>query len=229
MQPNKSVAYDIREALKRPELDGQWESDAWQQAETLEVKHFHADSSDHRPRTQARVLYDETGLYVSFRVEDRYVVCARAEYQSRVCDDSCVEFFVQPKPDKGYFNFEMNCGGHLLLYYIEDPTRVGDDFKKRTAIPWNLAKSIIIYHSLPEVVSPELDDETEWRVEYSVPFRLFEEFVGPLGALAGQEWRGNFYKCAEECSHPHWAAWVPIGQELNFHVPQFFGTLRLTE
>ena len=40
-----------------------------------------------------------------------------------------------------------------------------------------------------------------------------------------QAWRGNLYKCGDRTSHPHWAAWSPV-DELNFHLPRCFGTLR---
>lgn len=229
MDPNVNLVYTIREAGLTPELVGQWDGLAWRQADILDVAHFHAQSSGHRPVTRAKVLYDDVYLYVIFRVEDRYVVSRHTEYQSRVCDDSCVEFFVRPKAGLGYFNFEMNCGGHLLLYYVEDPTRVGDDFKKRTGVPPDLAANIVIYHSLPEVVKAERVEATTWCIEYAVPLVLFEEYVGPLGDLPGQEWWGNFYKCADASSHPHWAAWAPIGEELNFHMPEFFGTVRFAE
>jgi len=43
------------------------------------------------------------------------------------------------------------------------------------------------------------------RMNYTVR-RANEHYVGPLGPLTGQVWRGNFFKCAEDNSHPHWAA-----------------------
>jgi hypothetical protein len=49
-----------------------------------------------------------------------------------VWKDSCVEIFLQPKPDAGYFNLEMNAGGAHLCCYIEDPERVPGGFKKFT-------------------------------------------------------------------------------------------------
>ena len=42
---------------------------------------------------------------------------------------------------------------------------------------------------------------------------------------SGQVWRGNFFKCAEDISHPHWAAWSPV-DEFNFHLPRCFGTIQ---
>jgi hypothetical protein len=75
------------------------------------------------------------------------------------------------------------------------------------------------------VVEPEHTGDIEWFVEYHVPLALFEHYTGELGCLSGQEWRVNFYKCADHTSHPHWAAWVPV-QELNFHRPQDFAPMR---
>src|SRR6266496_6860766 len=100
-------------------LNGQIIDGPWERAEVAQIAHFHSQSTEHRPRTAARVLHDEGNLYVLFNVADRYVRCVNTEFQGRVCWDSCVEFFVQPKADKGYFNFELNCGGAMMLMYIE--------------------------------------------------------------------------------------------------------------
>ena len=143
-------------------------------------------------------------MFVIFRVKDRYVKCTRTDYQSSVCCDSCVEFFVQPKAGKGYFNFEVNAIGTLHLSYIEDPTRTPNGFVKFTRVPWNLGSSVSIYHSITGRVFPEIAEPVDWTVEYRVPFSLFEHFVGPIGAVSGQTWRANFYKCADKTSHPHW-------------------------
>lgn len=223
--PNRGCVYTVRKTHETPALDGPFDGGAWKDAAELRVDHFHARSSDHRPKVLVKLLYDGQAVYVQFRVHDRYVVCVHTQYQAPVCRDSCVEFFAQPKRDKGYFNFELNCGGYLLLSYVEDPARTPDGFKKYTRVPWEEAKSIRIHHSMSGRVFPEIQQETEWSVAYAVPFALFEHYVGHLGNVTGQEWRANVYKCADDSSRPHWAAWAPIGEDLNFHQPRFFGLL----
>lgn len=223
--------YVVRRTGRRPELDGEWDVPVWMRAEVLEVGHFHPASSDHRPLVQARMLYDEEGLYGMFRVEDRYVVCTHTGYMTHVYKDSCVEFFVRPKPDKGYMNFEMNCGGGLLLYYIADctpkhnPDDPDDEFVEFTKVPADIGSRVHIYHSMPARVYPEIAEAVEWRIEFHIPFSLFETYVGPLGRLCVQEWRANFNKCGDDSSHPHWATWSPIGEDLNLHQPGKFGIL----
>ena len=220
-------SYTIRQATARPHLDGAWDSPVWSKADTAQITWFHPKSSDHHPDTRVRVLYSDEGLHVIFRVQDRYVRCLANEYMGPVYKDACAEFFVRPRPDKGYFNFEMNCGGTLLLSYIEDATKTDKGFKKYQDVPEEIGSRVEVYHSMPSTVDPEIAEPTEWRIEYFIPFSVFEHYLGPFGNLAGQKWQGNFYKCAENNSHPHWGAWSPVGEELNFHQPDKFGNITL--
>lgn len=220
------MTYVIRRATATPELRGDWDGRAWRRADVAEVEHFHPSSSaDHRPRARAKLLHDDAGMYVLFRVADRYVTCRHSEHQSHVFRDSCVEFFVQPRPDRGYFNVEMNCGGTMLLYYMHDAAR---DAKGRLAnyeilSPAELA-TIRVGHSLPRTIAEEIAEPVEWWLEYFFPFALMERYVGPLAPPAQRRWRGNFYKCGDDTSHPHWASWSPI-ERLDFHQPECFAPL----
>lgn len=218
------MIYTVRRATSRPSLRGHWDELAWSRAETARLAHFHSEGSGHQPVVDVKVLHDSSSVFVMFRVSDRYVRCARTKYQDMVCNDSCVEFFVQPKPDAGYFNFEINCGGTMLLYYIL-PSPEGFDNAQREEVPERLGGTVTIFHSMPEVVEPEITEPTEWVVEYEIPVSLLEQYVGTLGDPAGQTWRGNFYKCGDETSHPHWAMWAPVREGFSFHQPQFFGEL----
>lgn len=220
-----SVEYVIKKAAAKPELKGLWDGPVWQTANLLEAGNFHPASSGHRPVTRAKVLYDDTSVYVIFRVEDRYVRCTRTDYQAMVCRDACVEFFVQPQPGNGYFNFEVNAIGTLHLSYIEDARRTPDGFEKFTPVPWSLGRTVQIYHSLNGRIFPEIEEAMVWVVEYAIPLTVLEAYVEGIGNPAGQTWRANFYKCADECSHPHWASWAPVGEKLDFHQPDKFAPL----
>lgn len=217
--------YTIARAGAAPQLEAEWQDPVWEQASTLEILHFRPESSEHHPRTCARLLYDSRSLYGMFRVQDRYVRCLRTQYHDPVWKDSCVEFFAQPKANGGYFNFEFNCGGAFLCCHITNPEREGDGFKEFVKVPASIGLAIQVHSSLPKRVEPEIAEPVVWTLSFSIPFTLFEHYLGALGALPGQTWRGNFFKCAEENSHPHWAAWSPV-DEFNFHRPNCFGALR---
>lgn len=216
--------YILQATGAAPKLASDWAHPAWAHAETLTVEHFRPESTDHHPRTSARLLYDAAGIHGIFRVEDRYVRCVRTRYHDEVWKDSCVEFFAQPRPDRGYFNFEFNCGGAFLCSYITNPERTPDGFKEFTKVPAHLGQTIQARSSLPPRTHPEIATPITWTLAFFIPFALFEYYLGSLGALPGQTWRGNFFKCADDTSHPHWAAWSPV-DELNFHRPNCFGTV----
>jgi hypothetical protein len=221
--------YQIHQTATPPIISGQVEQSVWRQAETLRIAHFHPQSSAHHPQTAAQVLYDAEHLYVRFQVQDQYVRGVYTRYQDPVYQDSCVEFFVMPHSAEGasggYFNFEINCLGALLLYYIEDPRRTRTGFEKYTPVPAELMREMSIVPSLPKKVDAEIAAPLTWEITYNIPLTIFEYYLGTLQPEPGAIWRGNFYKCGDQTSHPHWASWSPIGTELNFHQPNYFGRL----
>ncbi len=218
----------VRFALIRPELRGLWDGPAWMHADMLELAHFRPEGSRHRPKTSVKLLYTAEGIFGIFRVEDRYVRCMHTRYGDPVYKDSCVEFFVRPKANKGYFNFEFNCGGAFLCDYITNPERTPDGFREFVPILEEEGRHIILHHSLPRVVDPEIRDAITWTLEFFIPIVLLEKYVGDIGNVGGSEWKVNFYKCGDETSHPHWASWQPVPR-LNFHMPECFGIIRFAQ
>lgn len=219
-QPMRYQVNRLREPMV---VDGNWDREVWQKVEPLELTHFMGDRPEHFPRTQAKLLYDDQSIYVIFRVEDRYVGAVAKSHQDPVCKDSCVEFFFTPGTDTpaGYFNLEMNCGGTMLFHFQVIPR------KDNIPVAASDLERIEIAHSLPKMVEPEMAGPTTWMVEYRLPIDILEKYCpSAIKPAAGVTWRANFYKCADDTSHPHWLTWSLIdGPRLDFHLPQFFGTL----
>jgi len=176
----------------------------------------------HRPRTQAKALYDDRYVYVIFRVEDRYVRAVAQEYHGPVWKDSCVEFFFRPGDDLslGYFNLEVNCGGTALFHYQKVPR------ENVRIVDMADMQQIEIAHSMPRIVEPEIIRPTIWTIEYRIPLAVLEKYCKVAQPRRGVIWRANFYKCADETSHPHWLTWSAVDNPTpDFHLPQFFGIL----
>src|SRR5690606_14661144 len=98
------------------------------------------------------------------------------------------------------------------------PERTPDGFKAAVRVTADEARVVQVRSTLPRVIDPERTEPTRWTLQFFIPFALLEKFVGAIGNVRGQTWRGNFFKCAEDNSHPHWAAWSPV-DEFNFHLP----------
>lgn len=219
-------SYIIHRAPARPPLSPDATHVVWQAAEVARIAHFRQESSHHHPTTEVRLLHDEESIHALFTVQDRYVRSVHEGAQSPVWKDSCVEWFVRPLGQAGYFNFEMNAGGSLLSTYIVDWARVPGGFKDYTPLAASLLDQVTVRSSLPRRIEPELAGPLAWSLYLRIPRGVLEAHTGPLGSWAGQRWTGNFYKCGDETSHPHWASWAPV-RALNFHNPHDFGMLHL--
>jgi hypothetical protein len=202
-----------------------WAEHVWKDVPAQPIANFHPQSSDHRPATRVHVLHDGSAIYLRYDIDDRYVLSRETKNQALVCFDSCVEFFVQPTPSSGYFNFEFNAGGTIHCHYIEDPMRTPAGFVKDRPLTDEQIERVTVRSSLPRIVWPERTEPTPWRFDVRIPVSVMEDYIGALSPLGGRKMQGNFYKCADKSSHPHWASWSPIGEQLNFHRPETFGTL----
>jgi hypothetical protein len=216
-------------------LDADFDVAPWADAAEAKLSHFwdrpdlirrHPDGTEeppHRPVTRVRMVYDRHRIYGLFSTEDQYVRSLQTGYQSRVYNDSCVEWFVEPVAGKGYFNFEFNAGGAMLLYYN---VRTADGHHEHQPVVDTWMREIDVFHSLPCVVEPEIKVPVTWRIGFSVPYELLEAHVGcQVTRGHGATWRGNFNRCAPCTSHPHFATWAPIPNLHSFHSPHDFAPI----
>ncbi len=215
--------YIVQRVAEAPSLGAAWDDPVWESARTGAVDGFHVRSADHRPDVRFRMVHNDQGLHLIFRVDDQYVRAVHTEYQDPVCTDSCVEFFVQPLGIGGYFNFETNCIGTKHISFIENHRRLDEGFAQWEPLSPELGQRVEVATSLSGPIDPEISEPLCWTLQMRIPVALFEAYFGPLGPLSGQSWRANFYKCGDHTSRPHWASWAPIGSELNFHQPERFG------
>lgn len=200
-----------------------WDQFPWKEIPSQEIQNPMGTQPDHFPSTRVKIAYDDTIIYLMFQVVDRYVRAMAREDQDNVWEDSCVEFFFTPGSDvsRGYFNLEMNCGGTLLFHFQPGSGR------ERRVIPPKECARIMRAHSLPQRVDPEIQDPVTWTVAYGIPLALLKTYCRVEMPGPGVEWQGNFYKCADKSSHPHWLTWAPVHfPKPNFHLPQFFGILQ---
>ena len=162
---------------------------------------------------QAQICYDAENFYLRLEAIEPHI---RKENQSdnllaEVCEDSCLEFFIQPTDRIDYLNFEINPNRAVYLGFGPD-------------LPENIRQIV------PEVQAL-LDIQTEftpdgWALTYRVPFAFIRRFFPEFAPTEGTKIRTNFYKCGDETVKPHFLAWNPINrEEPAFHVPEDFGQL----
>jgi len=203
-------------------FSNEWDDPNWKEIEAISLDNFMGEKPGHFPETQAKVAYDENAIYIKFKVNDRYVKAVYANHQDPVYKDSCVEFFFTPGIDisEGYFNLEMNCIGTMLFHHQKVPR------KNAVGISEIDIEKVKVITSLTEIIDPEQVDNVNWQVSYKIPFSILSNYHDFDKPGPGTVWQANFYKCADDTSHPHWLTWAPIDNPTpDFHRPEFFGEL----
>lgn len=210
----------IRRATGSVPLDGTVEGSPWEQALALRIETFPWEDSGATQSTVVRPLYDDAALYLQYQVGDAHITCSTTELNGPVYEDSCVEFFAAPDPDRPeYFNLELNACGTVLMRYGPD----GGNRPKVT--PANIDRlRIETPYETPEAAESAADDD--WWAAVEIPFELLTDLAATtIAPRSGTEWTGNFYRCGGH--DPQFAVWNPIDvPEPDFHRPDQFGRLR---
>ncbi len=214
--------YTVNQVKAAPEINAAWDKKFWEKTCVIELRNYMGEKPVHFPRTQVKLRYNKDYIFVIFKVNDRYVKATEKMINGKVWLDSCVEFFFTPGPDtnRGYFNLEANCKGIFLLKYnLKNSENSG-------FVSLEDCKKVKISHSLNRNVEKEVAGPMEWSIEYSIPISVLRKYMAVDEPQPGAKWRANFYKCADNTSHPHWLTWAPVNYPRpKFHLPEFFGSL----
>lgn len=177
---------------------------AWNYANIASVDKINWQEFKRAPKTTAKLLYNDYGIYVYMETDEKPLLARFSAQNDRVCQDSCMEFFVRPNENNlKYMNFEFNPFGTMFLAIRTsrfDPVNPERDKK---------------YFNVKSYV----DDKT-WVLQFCVPFEFIDEAFGGHT----KKMYGNFYKCGNDTVEKHYLSYYPIKtQKPDYHRPDFFG------
>lgn len=179
---------------------------------------LNVDERPWTPETDIKMVqqlcYDENGIYIHQRAWEREIRAEGTELLSRVCEDSCMEFFFAPVPEDGrYFNIEFNPNGCVHL---------GFGHGRHDSIR-------LIPHDIKELFGVEanrLDDG--WELFYKIPLTFIQQFYPGYELKSGRMLHANCYKCGDKTAAPHYLLWNPSTSDTpDYHRPQDFGVMEL--
>ena len=182
-------------------------------AEYAAIALYPWDESGYTPEARAYVFYDDEGLHALMCAREETICAKETRFCGNVCCDSCLEFFVAPRPEKTPDYINLECNILTTMYFAIGPDR----FSRRKP------------ETLPEGVRPAASSHSGgwWAVSFHVPMELLRKEFGIERLEPGHVMRGNFYHC-DETIHPNFGTWNPVtSAKPDFHRPECFGTLRL--
>lgn len=173
----------------------------------------------YKPNVEFRIGHDGAGINLEWTVDEQTVRALQETPGGYVYEDSCVEFFLQPDPaDPHYYNFEWNAAGVLYVSW-----RTGrHDPETAPASVYELVRSEA---SCGNALFAERPANGPWTLKLYIPVEAL--WKSGLKTLNGLNARGNFYKCGDGLTVPHYVTWAPIATEKpDYHRPEFFADLQ---
>lgn len=165
----------------------------------------------YKPEVKFSIAHTDEHILLAFKVREAEVRYVNTKPNSAVWEDSCVEFFIS-FDDSGYYNFEFNCIGTVLVGF-------GKDRNERKLLPETLVKRVECFSFMKEAKG-----NNNWQLLVKIPVTVF--MYHPVFKLEGKKCKANFYKCGDQLAQPHFLAWNNIEtDEPDFHQPAFFGDI----
>ena len=212
----------IQRRISEIVIDGLCDEPSWRSAEVMTdfVFTWWKEGDPSRQPTNARLLWDDEFLYVSFQCVDHDVQATRQGRDSEVYRDDCVEIFASPQWEhpENYFNVEMNALGEQLDQYRRDGRLIEN---------WD-PKGIRIAVNVDGTVNDSSDTDVGWTLEAAIPFRLFSQVL-PVGhPNPGDRWRLNLNRLEQNMSVK--SQWSQGDRNFpRFHHPEYFGFVEFVD
>ncbi len=215
--------YEIHRATGPITIDARLDEPAWRKAPIAGAFHFNWYKEGEKEATDARLLWDDSNLYVSWYCHDRHISASVTKRHGPVSNDDCVEIFLSPNPAKvrNYYTFEINAIGAMLNrcrtdWWTGPPTWEPEGVRYRTSLP----------ALEPKRESP---DDHDWTVELAIPLANFAHDAAHTPPEPGDTWRINLFRTGGITNRQN-SSWSPIPPPTtSFHTPEAFGTVRFVK
>ncbi|SHG20649.1 Carbohydrate family 9 binding domain-like [Fodinibius roseus] len=218
LQAQDPPEYTVYQSGTPVEIDGQLDEPAWTGAPGVGAFVFPWYESGQKEQTVAKLLWDDTYLYVAFICEDEYIWAEHTQRDSAVYSDDAVEVFTAPNPDRAqaYFNIEMNVLGIFL-----DNFQSGQPAANGRA-NWD-GQGIRIKTTIKGTLNNDSDRDEYWILEAAIPFKNFAQVARHTPPEKEDVWHLNLNRLGGN-SNQQFSQWSPSQtNKPDFHVPEDFG------
>ncbi|MDU1903492.1 MAG: carbohydrate-binding family 9-like protein [Dysgonomonas sp.] len=170
-----------------------------------------------KPEVYFTIAHNGENILLQYQVTEKEILGQITQDNGRVWTDSAVEFFLA-FDDQHYYNAEFNCIGTGLLGYCNSDGTPGEP------APLPIVKSIKREASLGTIPIAKTQGLFDWTITLVIPKTAY--WKEKLTSFDGLKAKGNFYKCGDNLSTPHFVSWTRIDTpEPSFHQPAYFGIL----
>ncbi|MCY2965412.1 MAG: carbohydrate-binding family 9-like protein [Planctomycetota bacterium] len=210
--------YQIHRAGSPIAIDGKLDEPAWFAAPAVGEFQFTWHKEGRKERSVAKLLWDDTNLYVAHVCEDAHISARHKDHDGPIPEDDCFEVIFAPNPDlpEVYFNIEWNViGGYLDNFRPEGP-------KKPRAKVWD-ADGVQVAGTYAGTLNDDSATDTSWTCEVAIPLKNFEKYMLHTPPQPGSHWNLNLNRHGGK-TNMQYSQWSRADTPTpNFHTPHRFG------
>ena len=195
-----------------------------------------------RLKTHAKILWDDTNLYIAAELEEPHIWARLRQRDTVVFFDNDFEVFIDPDGDThAYYELEVNALATEWDLLLLKPYRDGGP----PVTGWNIAGLQTGIHVDGTINNPG-DIDKGWNVEIKIPLAALKECSGAAGLpKAGDKWRIDFSRVewrtviengsylkeinpatGKPFPEDNWV-WSPQGR-IDMHMPEMWGILQFS-
>ena len=163
--------YEVRRAAAPVTIDGHVNATEWSQASpAFEFIFPWEEQTGAKQQTRARLLWDDTNLYIAYEVEDTDIVAQFTERDAWVYRDDTVEIFLNVRPSQtvAYYAIEANVRGALMDYFCADAQFYIKKFQM---------EGVNLGIQIDGTLNQREDEDRGWSVEMAIPWENFSDMA----------------------------------------------------
>ncbi len=247
MAPLVPLTYVARHTATAITVNGKLDDPAWATAPwTADFVDIEGDLKPQpRHRTRAKMLWDDTHLYVAAELTDPHLWGTLTKHDSVIFQDPDFEIFLDPDGDThAYYEFELNALNTGWDLFLSKPYMD----RGKALNTWSIPGLKTAVHLRGTLNDPS-DTDTGWTLEMAFPWSAFippadapvpsAPAAEPTAPAEGAQWRINFsrvqwqfttadghYKKIPKTPENNWV-WSPQGV-IDMHRPEMWGLVRFT-
>lgn len=212
-------SYQVRRTNAPITIDGILDEPAWARARQTDNFVSPNDGSEMELETWAKVLWDDTHLYIAMRAEDPDIWSTLTQRDGDLWDEEVLEVYLDPGNNgQNYLEFQINPLNTVFDAVFAQATN--RDLPAARAVDIAGVETAV---QIEGTLDNRSDEDTAWIVEMKFPFASLPSSTGAPGS--GETMRANFYRYDRSgTADTRYFAWSPVGGG-TFHNPDRFGVM----
>lgn len=212
--------YRVHRAARPMLIDGLLAEPSWDQAEKAGPLVRSLDGKPCTALTEARLLWDDTNLYLAFLSEDQNLSTPFTKDDEPLYTSNVVEVFLNPSGDlQRYDEIELS-PANVLFDASFTGRRQGMD------LAWSSRAAHAVH--LDGTLNDASDVDRGWSAELAIPFAALTGKTKPV-PQRGDEWRFNLYRLRQGLGQPGEGQAYSAPLIGDFHNVERFAWLRFED